>query len=265
MIYATYSTGFRPGGDNRYGALPPYQPDKLSNYEAGWKTTWDEGRFRFNGDVFLEDWKDFQFAFLGLNSLTQISNAPNARIKGVESDLQWLIGDHFTLTGAGAYTDAELTKAMCGELDPITGATITECPGPVDPYVADSPKGTALPITPKIKFNVTGRYDFNVGDFNPYVQAAYVYQSSAWPDLRVLVDGAPLRGLIGKMPGFGTAQLAGGVSHDNWNLELSVSNLFDTHGQLYRYAQCTTQVCGYEPYVIPTQPRTIAITFSQKF
>jgi outer membrane receptor protein involved in Fe transport len=67
------------------------------------------------------------------------------------------------------------------------------------------------------------------------------------------------------MPAFTTVQLAVGVSHDNWTLELSAANLFNDHGQLYRYAQCTTQVCGYEPYVIPTQPRTIAVTFSQKF
>ncbi|MGA9795874.1 MAG: TonB-dependent receptor [Rhizomicrobium sp.] len=266
MLYATYSTGFRPGGDNRSAVLPPYQPDKLTNYEAGWKTTWADGTFRWNGDFFLEDWQNFQFAFLGLNSLTQIENAPSAQIKGIESDFQWLIGQHFTLTGAGAYTDAELTKSFCGVSDPVTGALITQCPGPVDTNPPDSPKGTTLPITPKIKFNLTGRYEFGtIGGFDPYVQGAMVYQSSAWPDLRVLVGGAPLRGLIGEMPGFTTAQLAAGVSHDNWTAEISVQNLFDSHGQLYRYAQCTTQVCGYQPYVIPTQPRLFAVTFSQKF
>jgi outer membrane receptor protein involved in Fe transport len=110
-----------------------------------------------------------------------------------------------------------------------------------------------------------------MGDFNPYIQSALVYQSSAWPDLRVQIPtsvnyvSTPIRSLIGKMPGFTTVQLAAGVSHDNWTAEISVQNLFDSHGQLYRYAQCTTQVCGFEPYVVPTQPRLIAVTFSQKF
>ena len=40
MLYATYSTGFRPGGVNRVGSLPPYQSDSLTNYEIGWKTRW---------------------------------------------------------------------------------------------------------------------------------------------------------------------------------------------------------------------------------
>lgn len=253
MLYATYSTGFRPGGVNRYGALLPYQPDTLSNYEVGWKTTWGDGTFRWNGDVFLEDWQNFQFAFLGVNSLTQIANAPSAQVKGVESDIQWLIGEHFTLTGAGALTDAQLSQNFS------------------DSVGLEAAKGTSLPITPKVKLNVTGRYEFNWGDFNPYIQSSLVYQSGAWPDLRAQAPSpitgleTPIRSTLGRMPGFDTVQLAVGVSHDNWNAELSVSNLFDSHGQLYRYAQCTTQVCGAEPYVIPTQPRLIAVTFSQKF
>ena len=52
MVYATYSEGFRPGGINRRGTLPPYEADWLTNYELGWKTTWFDNRLRFNGAVF---------------------------------------------------------------------------------------------------------------------------------------------------------------------------------------------------------------------
>ncbi len=38
-MYATYSKGFRPGGINRVGDLPPYGADFLKNYEIGWKTS----------------------------------------------------------------------------------------------------------------------------------------------------------------------------------------------------------------------------------
>ena len=44
MVYVTYSEGFRPGGVNRRGDFPPYDADYLTNYEAGWKTTWAGGR-----------------------------------------------------------------------------------------------------------------------------------------------------------------------------------------------------------------------------
>ena len=65
MVYATYSEGFRPGGINRRGTLPPYEADWLTNYELGWKTTWFDNRLRFNGAVFIQKWDDFQFSLLG--------------------------------------------------------------------------------------------------------------------------------------------------------------------------------------------------------
>ena len=38
LVYATWSRGFRPGGINRRGTLPPYGADFISNYELGFKT-----------------------------------------------------------------------------------------------------------------------------------------------------------------------------------------------------------------------------------
>jgi iron complex outermembrane recepter protein len=64
LVYATYSRGFRPGGVNRVGDLPPYRADYLGNYEMGWKTQWLDNCLRFIGAVFRENWKDFQFSLL---------------------------------------------------------------------------------------------------------------------------------------------------------------------------------------------------------
>ncbi|HEY5238010.1 MAG TPA: TonB-dependent receptor [Rhizomicrobium sp.] len=252
MLYATYSTGFRPGGDNRYGALPPYLPDTLTNYEVGWKTDWENHRLRFNGAIYQEDWKDFQFAFLGLFSLTQITNAGQAQIRGIESDVQWLVSDDFMLTGSGAYNDAKLTREYCGDF--VNGQPDTTCSDP------QAPDGTQLPVTPRYKFNLTSRYDFDVAGFKPYVQGALVYQSSSWSDLRIVE-----RDLLGKIPGSTTIDLSLGLDRDNWHAEVSLQNALNEHGQLYRYALCTTQVCGNEPYIIPVRPQTIEISFGQKF
>ncbi len=85
MVYATFSKGFRPGGVNRTAekGIGPYQADYLKNYEIGWKTQWFDHRLRWNGDFFWEDWKDFQFSFLGPNSVTIIVNGGNARDQGL--------------------------------------------------------------------------------------------------------------------------------------------------------------------------------------
>ena len=51
----------------------PTIPTILTNFELGWKTTF--GPLRWNGAIYHEVWKKFQFAFLGANSFTEIHNA----------------------------------------------------------------------------------------------------------------------------------------------------------------------------------------------
>lgn len=266
MVYATYSTGFRPGGVNRYGSLPPYKSDKLTNYEIGWKTSWLDDQVRWNGAAYIEDWKDFQFAFLGLNSLTQITNAGQAEVKGIESDISWLVTDSFTITGSGAYTDAKLTQVYCGSLT-ASGAADTSCTS----AEASAPKGSALPTVPKLKMNLTGRYTFNLFGLASHLQGAMVYQSGSWPDLRTRAtspatgEEVNIRDLLGRMPGFATFDFGYGVQYDNISVELDVRNAFDKLGQIYRFAACTTQVCGNQPYITTVTPRTIALRIGQKF
>ncbi len=113
MLYATWSEGFRPGGVNRRGTFPPYKADFLTNYEIGWKTEWADNRLRFNGAMFKDDWDDFQFSFLGENGLTNITNAGQAQLKGIEMDVQWAVTDAFTLYGGLAVQKAELGEDFC--------------------------------------------------------------------------------------------------------------------------------------------------------
>ena len=157
MVYATYSEGFRPGGINRRGTLPPYEADWLTNYELGWKTTWFDNRLRFNGAVFSQEWDDFQFALLGAKGLTEINNAGPAQIDGIEMDVSWAVTDRLGISAGFAYLDSELTENYCGfvnangkpETRPTARAsTTTATRRPADPQ---APKGTTLPVTPELK------------------------------------------------------------------------------------------------------------------
>ncbi|MFC3067989.1 TonB-dependent receptor [Phenylobacterium soli] len=249
MVYATYSTGYRPGGINRRGTVPPYQSDYLKNYEVGWKTTWADNSLRWNGAVFLEKWEKFQFSFLGANGLTEIRNAPQAEMKGLETEVNWVPAEGLTLSGGGAYTNAKLTKQYCADI------TQPNCSNPA------APNGTELPITPKWKGNVTARYEWNTAyDLKAHVQGALVYEGARWTDLRVLE-----RGIIGRMPSYTTADFTAGVERSNWRLEAYIKNAFDERGQDSRYAECATQVCGPQTYVVPIKPRLIGIRFGQSF
>jgi outer membrane receptor protein involved in Fe transport len=264
LIYATYSKGFRPGGINRVGDLPPYSADYLKNYEIGWKTTWLDNHLRYNGAFFYEDWTNFQFAFLGANGLTRIANAGGAVSYGMENELQWLVTHGLTVSAGLTLMDPHLSQNYCGELDPNTGKPITSnpCPDLENPpatFPPVSPSGTQLPGTSKVKGNLTARYDFPLAGWQAYGQASYVYQSSQWADLRL-----EQRGEIGEQPAFSLLNLSLGLGRDTYGLDLFITNVFDERGQSFRFTQCGS--CSpINNYVVPTQPRTIALRWSQKF
>jgi iron complex outermembrane receptor protein len=253
MVYATWSKGFRPGGVNRNGGgtLPPYQPDYLTNYELGWKTTWFDNRLRFNGAVFDEKWKNFQFAFLGANALTIIANAGQAEIKGVESDLEFAVTEGLTVSGGFSLLDAKLTQEYC---DNPTACLV---PG----YEQYAPAGTRLPVTPKLKADLTGRYTFPVGSYKGNVQASAVYVGARTADLRQAAAIA-----LGTEPSYAVADLSAGLERNGLTYQLYINNALDKRAVLDRYAECDVLSCGQiAVYNVPNQPRTIGVKFGQKF
>ena len=266
MVYATYSEGFRPGGINRRGTLPPYKADWLTNYEIGWKTTWFDNRVRFNGAVFTQTWDDFQFALLGAQGLTEINNAGSAQIDGIEMDLSWAVTDHLGISAGMAYLNSELTDNFCGFVNENGNPeTRKNCPqsdgeGNVTFNDPQAPKGTKLPVTPDLKANATARYKFEVATFDSYLQGAVVYADDRRTDLRTAEND-----IIGDMPAYTVVDFAAGFGKDGWNVELFLTNAFDELAQVSRFAQCAEAVCGSEVYVVPQRPRTIGIKFSQEF
>jgi outer membrane receptor protein involved in Fe transport len=263
LIYFTYATGFRPGGVNRNGGglIPPYQADFLTSFELGWKTSWFDHSLNFNGAFYDEDWTNFQFAYLGINSLTIIQNAPSARILGVESSVEWRATPALTVSAAGSFNDAELTANFC--TDPDGNVIHGDCGD--NPVLA--PKGQQLAFTPKFKGDITARYTFPVMGWNGHVQASVVYQTSRLPAV-FSADNFNL----GTMPGFATVDFSLGAEHNKSSVELFIKNAFDERGQIDRFTPCTTAVCapgypGVPPavYVIPTQPLTIGLRLGQRF
>ena len=276
MIYGTWSEGFRPGGINRRGTLPPYLSDYLTNYEFGWKTSWMDNRLTFNGAAFRQEWEDFQFSILGANGLTEIKNANQARINGLEMDLNFAATYNLQLTAGMAFYDAKLTANYCGLTD-LDGKPLTECvAGTINPDTGEefngpeAPSGTQLPITPEFKGNLIARYTFDVGSMESFVQGALVYVGERESDLRLIE-----REILGKLDAYTTFDLSAGIRKNNWSVSAYVSNLFDERADLSRFTQCGEQVCGApgvvpeypdgQVYTITNQPRTFGIRFSQDF
>jgi iron complex outermembrane recepter protein len=275
MVYATYSKGFRPGGTNRRNTsggspLPPFTADYLKNYEAGWKTTWLQNRVRFNGAVFQEDWDDFQFSYLGANSLTEVRNAGAARIRGVEAYLDFAATPALTLNAGVSVIKAKLTEDFCKNLDD-DGVPFPQGVCPSDSF---APDGTRLPVTPRFKGNLSGRYTFQLAGLRSYVQGTVSYQGSA---PATLIPNE--RAYLVDQRKYAIADLSAGIEAGAWNVGLYVDNLFDKRADVFRFAQCpvfqpgtggsaafsSTVICGNRTYVQTNRPRTVGLRFGQKF
>jgi len=253
MVYATYSTGFRPGGNNRRVEVASYADDTLINIEGGWKTSWLDRRLRVNGAIFYERWKGVQLSVTGQQGITSIINVGNARVKGIEGEVQWLPIDSLTLSASGTYVDAKTLQNFCN-VDQTTEQVTHDCATP------NAAAGTRLPVTPLLKANGTARYRFNVGGYESFVQGAIVHQSSARSQLEDDKNTA-----MGDLSGFTTFDFSAGTTMSNWHIEAYIENAFDKRGELGRVAQCANNYCFEHYRVYPIKPMNFGIKFGQKF
>jgi iron complex outermembrane recepter protein len=255
MVYATYSTGYRQGGFNRNPEALPYHPDFLSNYELGWKTSWAGHTLRFNGAFFREDWRDPQYGVSGPYSITQIVNAGAARTEGIESSLEWLMVPGLTLMGSGTYLwQHELTEDACIIYSPKPNCALASGVPNISALA-----GTTMPVAPTVKANLTLRYEFMLANLLANIQGGGVYEGASRSVLPTVDEG-----ILGPMSAYTTFNLSAGLAHNSWTTTFSISNLFNSDGEVSRYLQCNSAFCNI-PYIIPLKPRTLMLQFGQRF
>ena len=252
MVYATYSRGYRAGGINRDPRVLPYAPDYLTNYEIGWKTSWNNGKFRFNGALFNDNWDDFQILVLGVQGIAQMRNVGQARVRGFETDLSAALGGGFSLNAAGSFIDAKLKQNYCGQID-ANGKPVTNCPTPV------APAGTRLPLSSRFKGSLSLRYDWTMDNTDLFLESAVAYQGAIWSSLPVAE-----RAIVGQSPAFATVDLSGGANWSGWRASFYVRNLFDNRGELARLTSCQPVVCS-RVYEVPVRPRNFGIKIGRDF
>lgn len=137
MVYATYSTGYKPGGiayvGNRYD---PYNQETVKSWEVGIKSELLDRRVRFNLDLYSSTYKDFQATILtpvstgigGYILASAIGNAPGLRSRGFETSLAVQPTRSLTFSGALTYTDAKFTDYVASPTANYTGTRLTNAP-----------------------------------------------------------------------------------------------------------------------------------------
>lgn len=243
MVYFTYSEGFRPGGINREPSpvIPQvYEPDFIKNYEIGWKTTFADGRARFNGAAYIMDWDALQLTRFDVESFGSLlgltANTGGADIAGIEGDIQWAVSDSWTLSGGFSYNQAELAE------DFFVGSTDTT---PV------APDGTDLPFTPDLKYTAISRNEFTLGGNDAYFQAAWSWTDDSFNGL-FIADRI-------QQDSYGILNLSGGVTVGDMQFDLYINNATDENAELTRYNR------GGDQRVVANRPLSVGLRMSMRF
>ena len=258
LLYATYSTGFRPGGGNNLTGSQPYKADTLDNYELGAKLRFGPN-IRFNTAIYYEKWKGVQYSVIVANTFgsTATINAGDARVYGIEGDFDWKLGP-VTLSGSGAYNDAKLSTNFCDLVSLTDLVPSSTCSVTAGNLAAAS--GTRLPRQPKFKGQMSARYTIPVGRYEGFLQGVVLHQSSSTSDLNTTNDA-----LYGDPAGFTSFDFSAGAKRDLFSVEAFIQNAFDERGVLSRNAFCEIQTCYEGTRSYPIKPRYFGIRFSQKF
>jgi len=245
MVYFTWSEGYRPGGIQRRPTLGEYESDFLTNVEVGWKTQWADNRFQFNGAIFTQDWDDIQIGLTGDNAITLVDNGPSASVDGIEVDLLWLATDNLRLSAAASFYDSQLEDDYCCESDDVTPL---------------APKGTRLPITADVKYNIVARYHFDMGSLDAYLQGVLIHQSDR--DSRLARGKNDIEGVL---PSYTTLDISGGFGKDDWSVDLFISNATGADETVYHDTECIPSTCAGQIYGVRLRPTTISARFTKDF
>ena len=254
MTYFIYSTGFRPGGNNRtafsFGRsqeVAPFKADTLTNYELGWKTSWLDHTLYLNGALFWENWKNVQYSEPGILGIYFTVNAGDARSQGIENQVTWKATHALTLSANGTWLFARLTTPFCSQV----GGCSTQ---------VFAPAGTQLPINPRLKLNGNAKYNFTVDKYDAYVQGGFNFQGATTQQLRTDFESA-----VGPTAAFTTFDLSAGVSIDRYNLIAYLNNMFDRRGILSKNSSCVPNDCGPFERLYPTKPQEFGVKVGYKF
>ncbi len=170
MVYATVSKGFKSGGFNLGDNLPPFEPETIWAYEAGLKSTFADGRVRFNAAGFYYDYSNLQVSKVIGTSVT-IVNAAGSEIYGIEADLNVMPVDGLQFDISGALLHSEYKDFSTP--DPARPELITP-ENPTGTVVLD---GNQLTQAPKRSFSAGVQYEMEVGDMTITPRGELTYQS----------------------------------------------------------------------------------------
>ena len=188
LLYAFLATGFKPGGLNvpvGIGIPAPFTPETVTDYEAGWKSSFLDGHVHTQIDGFYDNFKDFQ-VIIGYPDFPVFPfevNVPNpTKLYGFEAEAQAAFGALSFDGGVGLLHSAIGTFYAT---DP-RNATFTFCDPKTGPasFLCFDLGGHQQTYAPNFTMNLGAQYVFSLGDGDTLTpRLNFAHESAQWATL----------------------------------------------------------------------------------
>ena len=155
LVYAQWQEGFKGGGVNDGECGDLFEPEEITSYEVGFKSTLLDGTMILNGAVFVYDYEDLQVATLNEEGTSSIIvNIPAVDVVGAELEMVWNISGMVSTDFSLALADSETSKSL------IVGDTRRQIEGL--PFILDI-DGNPTPRSPEFTASLGVNLDFDTG------------------------------------------------------------------------------------------------------
>ena len=181
MAYGVASTGYRAGGINFIAESVPlsYEPEEVIAYEAGLKSTLQEGRLVVNVAGFMNLYRDMHaqsFIFLGGGGVSEFTeNGGEVDATGLEVEIKWLPAENWHVNGWVALLNAEFGEYNVSRLAGLgTAGGRQDLNDPERPLL--SLEGWAPALSPEFSAGLQVGYDILLGGgsvLTPFFQTTY--------------------------------------------------------------------------------------------
>ena len=181
MVYGVASTGYRAGGINFIAEGVPlsYAPEEVTAYEAGIKSTLQDGRLVVNAAAFMNQYRDMHaqsFIYLGGGGVSEFTeNGGELDAQGLEVEIKWLPAENWDVNGWVSFLDAEF-----GEYNVSKLAGLGDAGGRQDLNDPQRPllslEGWAPALSPEFSAGVQIGYDIVLGNgsvLTPFLQTTF--------------------------------------------------------------------------------------------
>jgi outer membrane receptor protein involved in Fe transport len=238
-LYASRAEGFRSGGANSAasvaaGGPPMYDPEELTTYELGAKTSLQGGRISAEVALFHNDFEEIQFVGIqpgGVGGFT--GNVGAAEMKGIDLSVQVRPTDSFTFGLSGSVIDAEITNIGLSQTSHVVG-------DPID-------------FVPDYSYSITAGYEYSWKPNVPgFARLAYNEQGPASQLLRSFPFLEPVN--TSDVLNFLSASV--GAAFGSFNVELFGQNLLNEDDRV------SPSYVGWWPQA---RPRTLGVRFGAEF